>query len=282
MQVVEKACAKLNLGLDTPFRHPDGLIEWNMIMTSVDLADYVEIQVTDGNDILVHCNQVFLPQDERNLAYQAALLLQKKFKIKCRIMINIRKNIPVAAGMGGGSSDAAAVIRGINKLCDLQMTIQEMATFGLQLDSDVPYCIYSQTAEVTGKGDQIKLMPKLPRMFFVIVKPRISVSTPDILNQIDYTKLQHANIDRLREAVQQCDYNQIIKHMQNVLEPLSEQRHMEIKRIKDKFLKYGADIAQMSGTGPTVFGICKTERQAKHVFNSIRGFCSEVYIVRSV
>jgi 4-diphosphocytidyl-2-C-methyl-D-erythritol kinase len=282
LQVVEKACAKLNLGLDTPFRHPDGRIEWKMIMTSVDLADYVEIEITEGNGISIHCNQVFLPQDERNLAYQAAFLLQKRFNLKYRIAINIRKNIPVAAGMGGGSSDAAAVIRGINKLCGLQMSLQEMATFGLQLDSDVPYCIYSQTAVVTGKGDQIQLMPKLPRMFFVIVKPHMSVSTPDILNQINYTKLQHANMDNLTQAVQQCDYNKIIEYMQNVLEPLSVQRHMEIKRIKDKFKKYGADIAQMSGTGPTVFGICKTERQAKHVFNSIRGFCSEVYIVRSV
>lgn len=282
MKTVEKACAKLNLGLDTPFRHDDGEIEWEMLMTSIDLADYVEIITSKGNGISVHCNRVFLPQDQRNLAYQAALLLKKKFNIHQKVEINIKKNIPVAAGMGGGSSDAAAVIRGLNRLWDLHMSDQEMATFGLQLDSDVPYCVYSRTAMVTGKGDDIKLMPKLPKMYFVVVKPKVSVSTPEILNKINYDKLRHVDIDGLAKAVSTQDYKDIVLHMGNVLEPLSSKHHAEIKRIKEKFEKYGADSAQMSGTGPTVFGICKTESQAKHIFNSIRGFCSEVYIVRPV
>ncbi|KOY79584.1 4-(cytidine 5'-diphospho)-2-C-methyl-D-erythritol kinase [Apilactobacillus kunkeei] len=282
MRTVEKACAKLNLGLDTPYRHKDGKIEWNMIMTSIELSDYVEIVTKKGNGISVHCNRVFLPQDHRNLAYQAAFLLKKKFGVQQKVDIHIRKNIPVAAGMGGGSSDAAAVIRGLNRLWDLHMTDQEMATFGLQLDSDVPYCVYSQTAMVTGKGDNIELMPKLPKMYFVIVKPKVSVSTPEILNKIDYDKLEHVNVNELAAAVETQDYDQIVSHMGNVLEPLSSKHHSEIKKIKEKFEKYGADSAQMSGTGPTVFGICRTESQAKHIFNSIRGFCSEVYIVRPV
>ncbi|AYF92953.1 4-(cytidine 5'-diphospho)-2-C-methyl-D-erythritol kinase [Apilactobacillus bombintestini] len=282
MRTVEKARAKLNLGLDTPFRHGDGKIEWNMLMTSIDLGDYVEIETQEGEGISVNCNRVFLPLDQRNLAYQAALLLKEKYKMHQQVNIVIRKSIPVAAGMGGGSSDAAAVIRGLNRLWKLHMTEQEMATFGLQLDSDVPYCVYSKTAMVTGKGNQIDLMPKLPKMFFVIVKPSVSVSTPEILNKIDYDALTHVDMNALVKAVRTQDYDNIIEHMGNVLEPLSSSKHAEIKRIKNKFKKYGADIAQMSGTGPTVFGVCKTENQAKRVFNSMRGFCSEVYIVRAL
>lgn len=282
MRIVEKARAKLNLGLDTLYRHKDGSPEWNMIMTSIDLSDYVEIITTQGDSIHVSSSQVFLPHDQRNLAYQAALLMKNKFHIKEKITINIKKNIPVAAGLGGGSSDAAAVIRGLNKIWHLKLTLKEMAIIGLKLDSDVPYCIYSKTAQVTGKGEVIKLMPKLPNMYFVLVKPRVSVSTPEILSNIDYDNLVHVNVNGLIEAVKAQDYFQIVRNMGNVLEPISSNRYQDILKIKDKFIKYGADNAQMSGTGPSVFGLCKSESHAKHIFNSIRGFCSEVYIVKSI
>ncbi|UQS84987.1 4-(cytidine 5'-diphospho)-2-C-methyl-D-erythritol kinase [Apilactobacillus apisilvae] len=282
MKTVEKARAKLNLGLDTLFRHKDGSPEWNMLMTSIDLSDYVEIISEHGNGINVKSSQAFLPHDQRNLAYQAALLMKQTFKVKAKIIINIKKNIPVAAGLGGGSSDAAAVIRGLNKLWDLNLTLREMAVIGLKLDSDVPYCVYSKTAQVTGKGEVIKLLPKLPKMYFVLVKPRLSISTPDILNRINYNQLEHVNVNNLILGVQKHDYNMIANNMGNVLEPLSSKKHSDIHKIKTKILEYGADNAQMSGTGPSIFGLCKNERHAKHVFNSIRGFCSEVYIVRSV
>ncbi|TPR38794.1 4-(cytidine 5'-diphospho)-2-C-methyl-D-erythritol kinase [Apilactobacillus micheneri] len=282
MRIVEKARAKLNLGLDTLYRHKDGSPEWNMIMTSIDLSDYVEIITTQGNSIHVSSSQVFLPHDQRNLAYQAALLMKNTFDIKEKITINIKKNIPVAAGLGGGSSDAAAVIRGLNRIWNLNLSLKEMAVLGLKLDSDVPYCIYSKTAQVTGKGEIIKLMPKLPNMYFVLVKPRISVSTPEILSNINYDNLKHVNINGLIDAVKKQDYPQIAKNIGNVLEPISSKKYQDIFKIKAKFIKYGADNAQMSGTGPSVFGLCKSERHAKHIFNSIRGFCSEVYIVKSM
>ncbi|WP_105957358.1 4-(cytidine 5'-diphospho)-2-C-methyl-D-erythritol kinase [Apilactobacillus quenuiae] len=282
MKIVEKAKAKLNLGLDTLYRHKDGSPEWNMIMTSIDLSDYVEIITTQGDSIHVNSSQAFLPHDQRNLAYQAALLMKNKFGIKENITINIKKNIPVAAGLGGGSSDAAAVIRGLNRIWHLNLSFKEMAIIGLNLDSDVPYCIYSKTAQVTGKGEVIRLMPKLPNMYFVLVKPRISVSTPEILNNINYDNLQHVNIDDLIRAMQSQKYEQIVQNMGNVLEPISSKKYQDIFKIKSKLIKYGADNAQMSGTGPSVFGLCKNERHAKHIFNSIRGFCSEVYIVKSM
>lgn len=282
MRIVEKARAKLNLGLDTLYRHKDGKPEWNMIMTSIDLSDYVEIITTQGNSIHISSSQVFLPHDQRNLAYQAALLMKNTFNIKEKITINIKKNIPVAAGLGGGSSDAAAVIRGLNKIWNLNLSLKEMAVLGLELDSDVPYCIYSKTAQVTGKGEIIKLMPKLPNMYFVLVKPRISVSTPEILSNINYNNLKHVNINELIDAVKNQDYPRIADNIGNVLEPISSKKYQDIFKIKVKFIKYGADNAQMSGTGPSVFGLCKSEQHAKHVFNSIRGFCSEVYIVKSM
>ncbi|MEJ6400156.1 4-(cytidine 5'-diphospho)-2-C-methyl-D-erythritol kinase [Nicoliella lavandulae] len=280
MKIVEKAPAKINLGLDTPFMHSDGLPEWNMVMASVDLADYVTIETTGKDEIVVESDSVFIPNDRRNLAYQAALILKQQFSIRTGIKIEIKKHIPIAAGLGGGSSDAAAVLRGMNQLFDLQLTNPKLAEIGLLVDSDVPYCIYSQTALVTGRGEIIEEMPKLPSMWIVIVKPRISVSTPKILQEIDYTKLDHPNIDSLINYTKRSDLNGITANMGNVLESISGKHYPEILEIKNRLIAYGADGSQMSGTGPTVFAVCQKLSRAKRLLNSIRGFCNEAYLVR--
>ncbi|UQS87479.1 4-(cytidine 5'-diphospho)-2-C-methyl-D-erythritol kinase [Nicoliella spurrieriana] len=281
MRIVEKAPAKINLGLDTPYMHDDGLPEWNMVMASVDLADYVEIKTNSNHgEIKVESDSVFIPNDQRNLAYQAALLVTKRFHINDGIMINIIKHIPVSAGLGGGSSDAAAVLRGLNKLYHLNLSNQELATLGLQVDSDVPYCIYSRTAKVTGRGEIIETMPKLPSMWIVIVKPKISVSTPKIIQEIDYDHLVHPNIERLLAFTRVGDFSGITASMGNVLETVSGKRYPEIIDIKNRLINFGADGSQMSGTGPTVFAICQKYSRAKRIINSIRGFCNEAYLVR--
>ena len=252
-----------------------------MVMTAIDLADYVHIETRDdSNEIQVQTNTGFLPQDQRNLAFQAAKKLQEQFQIDQGVMITIDKHIPVSAGMGGGSADAAAVLRGLNKLWNLNQSLTDLARIGLEIDSDVPFCVYSCPALVEGKGEKITPLNDLTSLWFVVAKPKASVSTPTILRQIDFSEIQHLNVESVVDAIQQQDWQQLTASMGNSLEPITIQKYPEIIRIKEKMIKFGAETAQMSGTGPTVFGISTKQSRAQHIYNSLRGFCKEVYLVR--
>lgn len=283
MQIVEKAPAKINLGLDTLFEHPNGDKEWDMVMTSVDLADYVQLEDLRTNRIEIVTDSGFLPNDRRNLAFQAVSVLKRHYHVDRGVRITIKKAIPVAAGLGGGSSDAAAVLRGLNRMWGLHLDLATLARLGLQIDSDVPYCVFSQTAHVTGKGEIVTALPKLPPMWIVLAKPKVSVSTPNILRQVDYDQLTtHPNIERLLTGIHDQNSAEIFANMGNVLEPITSRRYPEITQIKAQLLNFGADAAQMSGTGPTVFGVCRKQSRAQRVYNSLKGFCREVYLVRPV
>ncbi|MEY8662442.1 4-(cytidine 5'-diphospho)-2-C-methyl-D-erythritol kinase [Ligilactobacillus faecis] len=280
MEISEKAPAKLNFSLDTPFRHQNGEQEWKMVMIAVDLADYVHIKTSKKlKEITVKTDSGFLPIDQRNLAYQAAKKLKERYQIDAGVEIVIDKKIPVAAGMGGGSSDAAAVLRGLNTLWNLGLSKAQLAKIGLEIDSDVPFCVYSEPALVTGKGEVVTPIGDLPPLKLIIAKPRDSVSTPSILRRIDYNAIEHQDVEGVVEAIKQKNYSQMIEKMGNALEPITADRHPEILKIKQKMLTFGCDVAQMSGSGPTVFGICQKASRAQHVYNSLRGFCKEVYIV---
>lgn len=280
MIVTEKAPAKINLSLDTPMRYLDGSPQWNMVMNSIDLADYLTIDIhTRPQTIKIYTDSGFLPNDQRNLAYQAAHILKTRFHRPEGVTVRIKKNIPVAAGLGGGSSDAAAVLRGLNRGWNLGLSLNELAELSLTIDSDVPYCIYSHTAHVTGHGEQIRLLPQCPHYWAVIAKPSVSVSTPTILRQINYEKIVHLDNEGLLEAIEQENWQHAFAKMGNVLEPVTMKEYPKIKKLKDGMLKLGADMAHMSGTGPTVFGLCHSESRAKRIYNSMRGFCGEVYLV---
>ena len=280
MEISEKAPAKLNFSLDTPFRHQNGEPEWKMVMIAVDLADYVHIKtLPDSREITVSTNSGFLPSDQRNLAYQAAKVLRDHYRINEGVEIVIDKKIPVAAGMGGGSSDAAAVLRGLNRLWDLGLTKAQLAKIGLEIDSDVPFCVYSEPALVTGKGEIVTPIGPLPPLKIVIAKPRDSVSTPSILRRINYGKITHQDVDGVVAAIKAGNYEQMVTKMGNTLEAITAERHPDILRIKQKMLKFGCDAAQMSGSGPTVFGISQKSSRIQHIYNSLRGFCHEVYVV---
>lgn len=280
MLVTEKAPAKLNLSLDTPMRYFDGSPRWDMVMTSADLADYVTVEThAHPAKIKVYTNSGFLPNDQRNLAYQAAHILRSRFHRTEGVTIRIKKNIPVAAGLGGGSSDAAAVLRALNRIWRLGLSTKELAELALSIDSDVPYCVYGQLAHVTGHGEKVELLPPNPHDWVVIAKQQISVSTPQILRQINYEQLQHLDNQQLLANLKVSDWQAALKNMGNVLEPITMQVHPEIKQLKERMVKLGADVAQMSGTGPTVFAICHTASRARRIQNSIRGFCRDVYMV---
>ena len=283
MKRIVRAPAKLNLGLDTPFAHSRGVMEWKMVMVSVDLADYLQIETfEDQSTIKVISDKVFLPEGSRNLAYQAAKIFKQATGITDGILINIRKRIPVSAGLGGGSSDAAAVLRGLNEMYQTGFSDHQLEELGLHVDSDVPYCVYGKTALVTGRGDQITPLQPIPSSWFVVAKPHVSISTSKLLRGVDHENLQHPDIDKLVAAIQTGNYDRMVANMANALEPITAQNHTEILLLKERMLKAGADAAQMSGSGPTVFGICHQLSRAKRVYNSISGFCREVYLVAPI
>lgn len=279
MIITEKAPAKINLALDTPMRYIDGLPRWDMVMNSVDLADYVTV-VTDPRHqrVKVCTDSGFLPNDQRNLAYQAAHILKNRFHINEGVTIKIKKQIPVAAGLGGGSTDAAAVLRALNRGWRLGLSLGELAKLSLSIDSDVPYCVYGQTAHVTGHGEKVTPLRQFPHYWVVIAKPGISVSTPTILRQINYEELHHLDVSGLVTDIEQANWPATFTKMGNVLEPVTMKNYPEIKTLKQRMLNQGADVVQMSGTGPTVFAICHNESRARRLHNSLCGFCHEVYL----
>ncbi len=282
MEIIEKAPAKINLGLDALYKRKDGYHELEMIMASVDLADRLLFEELPENKIVIETDSSFLPVDRRNHVYQAAELLKKTFDLTQGVRITIEKRIPVAAGLAGGSSDCAATLRGLNRLWNLDLSLEKLAELGSQIGSDVPYCIHGGTAFVTGRGEKIEFLPSMPQCWVVLVKPRMSVSTSSIFGSLSFNSIQHPDIAGIRQAVETDDYQLMTEKIGNALEGVTIKRHPVIQQIKDRMINYGADAALMSGSGPTVFALCEKKTRAQRIYNGLKGFCDEVYLVRTL
>lgn len=282
MEIIEKAPAKINLGLDALYKREDGYHELQMIMSSVDLSDHLIIRENQEKDIRILSNNGFLPVDKRNHIYQAADLIQRKFDIQQGITVHLEKKIPVAAGLAGGSSDAAATLRGLNRLWNLGLNLAELAELGAEIGSDVPYCIYGSTAFVTGRGEFVQELPSMPQCWVVLVKPRVSVSTKTIFDALSFGSIEHPDISAIKDAVCENNYPKMIQSLGNALEPITIQKYPIVEQIKERMLKFGADAALMSGSGPTVFALCEKHSRAQRVYNGLKGFCDEVYLVRTL
>ncbi|QIL46978.1 4-(cytidine 5'-diphospho)-2-C-methyl-D-erythritol kinase [Vagococcus coleopterorum] len=282
MEIIEKAPAKINLGLDILHKRDDNYHEVKMIMASVDLADKVSLTELPTSEIKVETDCSFLPLDEKNHVYQAARLVKETYNIEMGVHIRIDKRIPVAAGMAGGSSDAAATLRGLNKLWDLQLSQETLAELGAKIGSDVPYCVAGGTKLATGRGEILCDLSDVPPCWVVIVKPPISVSTWTIFTELDIAKLGHPDIKLLRSSIENNDYQEMIKHMGNSLEKATSEKYPIVAQIKNRMLDYGADAAVMSGSGPTVVALCDKHSRAQRVYNGVKGFCDEVYLVRTL
>ncbi|MBO0411240.1 4-(cytidine 5'-diphospho)-2-C-methyl-D-erythritol kinase [Enterococcus hulanensis] len=279
---MEKAPAKINLGLDILGKRPDGLHELAMVMASIDLADRLYLEEIPENKILIETNKAFLPTDKKNHVYEALELVKERFEIKKGLRVKIHKEIPVAAGLGGGSTDSAAALRAVNRLWDLGLTIEELAALGAEVGSDVPYCVYGQTSLVEGFGEKVTPIAPMPQCWVVVVKPRMSVSTRTIFAQIVMEDLYHPDIEALVSAIEDNDYQKMTENLGNSMEVVTIKKHPIIQQLKDRMLRYGADAAMMSGSGPTVYALCHKYSRAKHVFNALKGFCDEVYLVRTL
>ncbi|MCO5477971.1 4-(cytidine 5'-diphospho)-2-C-methyl-D-erythritol kinase [Enterococcus gallinarum] len=282
MEIIEKAPAKINLGLDVLGKRADGYHALEMVMSSVDLADRLIMEELEEDKIIIETNKAFLPIDKRNNVYQAASIVKKRYGINKGILIRITKNIPVAAGLGGGSTDCAAALRGMDRLWQLGLTMPELIDIGMEVGTDVPYCIYGTTAFISGKGEKVTPLRPMPQCWVVLVKPRLSVSTGKIFQEVDLDQLHHPDIQELSDAILAEDYQRMIAAMGNSLESITIPKHPVVQQIKERMMKYGADVALMTGSGPTVFALCQKYSRAQRVYNALKGFCEEVYLVRTL
>ncbi|MFC4768535.1 4-(cytidine 5'-diphospho)-2-C-methyl-D-erythritol kinase [Effusibacillus consociatus] len=277
----EKAKAKINLTLDVLYKRPDGYHEVEMVMQTVDLSDHLVFEDRDDSTITLSCGVPYIPLDHRNLAYKAAALLQEQFGIRRGVHISIEKNIPVAAGLAGGSSDAAAALRGLNRLWDLGLSLDELAELGAELGSDVPFCVYGGTAIARGRGEKIERLPAAAPLWVVLVKPPIAVSTADIYGNLNVREIVvHPDTQAMVKALETGEPERIVDHLGNVLETVTFKLHPEVEKLKYQMMKFGAMGALMSGSGPTVFGIVDRESRAQRICNALRGFSKEVYLTR--
>lgn len=276
-----KALAKINLGLDVLRRREDGYHEVRMIMQTIHLYDKIQIRKLPKPGIEVSTNLYYLPVNENNLAYKAAKLLMDEFQITEGVHIGLKKHIPVAAGMAGGSSDAAAVLFGVNRMFRLGLSRQQLMERGVKIGADVPYCILRGTALAEGIGEKLTSLPPAPKCPVLIAKPPISVSTRMVYENLKLDESTvHPDIDAVISAIEAGDARTMAEHMGNVLESVTCVRYPMIVQLKDTMMRYGAMNAMMSGSGPTVFGLFPDRKTARTALLEIRrqGLAKQVYL----
>jgi 4-diphosphocytidyl-2-C-methyl-D-erythritol kinase len=262
-----KAHAKINLGLDVVKKREDGYHEVRMIMQTIGLYDKLTLNITNNSSIVMTTNLHYLPTDENNLVYKAVSLMRQEYHLEQGIYINLQKKIPVAAGMAGGSSDAATALYGMNRLFDLNLKKKDLMNLGLRLGADVPYCILRGTALSEGIGEVLTPLPPFPACQVLIVKPGISVSTKYVYENLkldEHTK--HPDIDGILACIKNKDLRGVADLFGNVLETVTLKEYPVIGEIKEKMYEYGAITSLMSGSGPTVFGLFDDPKKAEKAF----------------
>ena len=266
-----KAMAKVNLGLDVIRKREDGYHDLRMIMQSIYLYDQLKIEKSEKPGISLSTNRSFLPVDQNNLIVKSARLLMDEFHIEEGVDIRLEKNIPVAAGMAGGSTDAAATLVGLNQLFHLKLSEQELMERGVKIGADVPYCIMRGTALAEGIGEKLTRLPSMPPCYILIAKPGISVSTKYVYTNLHLEQLQHhPDIDGIIGAIEEKSLKGITERLENVLESVTISAYPVIQEIKNQMVSCGALGALMSGSGPTVFGIFEDKERAGYAAEQIR------------
>ncbi len=271
MEIKLKAFAKINLGLDVLRRREDGYHEVRMIMQTISLYDKIVMQKLKQPEIQVKTNLFYVPENENNLVYQAAKLLMDEFGLESGVYIDLQKYIPVAAGMAGGSSDAAAVLYGMNQMFHLNLSKRELMKRGVKIGADVPYCIMRGTALAEGIGEKLSPLPPMPNCKVLVAKPPVSVSTKFVYENLKLEDTAaHPDIDILLAGLQEGNLRKIAANMGNMLESVTIPHYPVISEIRDEMLRSGALNAMMSGSGPTVFGLFEDEKQAEEACVSLR------------
>lgn len=281
-KTVTRAYAKINLSLDVLGKLDNGYHEVQMIMQTVSLYDLVSVtQIKEG--IEISTNLPFLPLDKNNLAYKAAEEFFNYTGINPCVHIDISKRIPVGAGLAGGSSNASAVLKALNKLFDTKLSLKKLCEMGVKIGADVPYCVLGGTRLAEGIGEKLSPLPKIPACHIVLVKPSFSISTKTVYEKIDsVTGYRHPDTQALIDGLHSGSIEKIASSMGNVLEEVSISDYPILQNLKTELMDLGAIGAQMSGSGPTVFGIFRTAEEAQHVKNLLWGKYKTVYICTPV
>ena len=280
-KLVLKAQGKINLGLDVVRRLENGYHEVRMIMQSVELADIVTIKKSAEDNIVIRADQKTIPCDERNLAYKAAKLMKETYGISEGVEIFLEKHIPVAAGMAGGSADCAAVLKGMDELFCLGLTLEELQKTGVKLGADVPYCLMGGCALSEGIGEVLTGLKEPPECVLLLVKPDINVSTKYVYRNLKLETLErHPDIDGMMRDIENGALESLCEKLENVLESVTGKQYPVIGKIEHVMKEEGALQAVMSGSGPTVFGIFKETETARKAMNKIRekGLARELYM----
>lgn len=276
-----KALGKINLGLNVLGRRENGYHDVRMVMQTLYLYDQIRMQKTKEPGIRLSTNLYYLPADENNLAYKAADLLMREFEIKEGVDISLEKHIPVAAGMAGGSSNAAAVLFGMNRMFSLGLSQKELMDRGVTLGADVPYCVMRGTVLAEGIGEILTPLPAMPKCHVLIAKPPISVSTKLVYEKLDSHEItEHPDIDGILDGLKSKNLKKIASCMGNVLEKVTIEEYPVIEEIKNVMKENGALNAMMSGSGPTVFGIYEEKERAKRAAQKIKDLqlAKQVYV----
>lgn len=277
-----RANAKINLSLDIVGKREDGYHLLEMVMQSIDLHDEVQLdEIEEG--IVLECDKNYIPLDNRNIAYKAAELLMKTFNIKRGVSIKISKNIPVAAGLAGGSTDAAAVLKGMNELFKLDLTEEELMALGLQLGADVPFCIKGGTCLCTGIGENIEVLEPFKDQIVLLVKPPFGVSTREAYGGFELDKIKkHVETQKLISAMHSRDLSLMNYHMRNLLENVILRKHPMVKNLKQNLMRLGAITSLMSGSGPTVYGLFDDLEKAKNAMVFFDKSGNEVILTKTI
>ncbi len=277
-----KAYAKINIALDVVGKRDDGYHLLRMIMQTIDLYDIIEIEKIDSG-IELKCNKHYVPTDERNLAYRAAELFKKTYSINQGVYINLIKNIPVSAGLAGGSTDAAGVLKLMNKLFDINADDEELKALGLKLGADVPYCINGGTALCEGIGEKITQLKPFKDKILVLIKPPFGVSTKEVYKAFDLSKvIFHPKIDELIENMKNDNIYFVANNMKNLLENVTLKKHRVILNIKEEVKSNDCIGTMMSGSGPTVFAFFDDMLQAQTCYDNMKRKYKDVFITRTI
>ena len=276
-----QAFAKINLGLDVLGKREDGYHEVRMIMQTISMYDQLDMRKSVEPGIHLTTNKKYIPVDENNLVWRAAKLMMDTCGIIEGVSIHLHKVIPVAAGMAGGSSDAAATLVGMNRLFHCGLSKEKLMELGVQIGADVPYCVLRGTALAEGIGEKLTVLPPMPDCWILIGKPGISVSTKYVYTTLDLnTDTVHPDIDGMKKALEDGNLYGITERMGNVLQDVTIPAYPEVERIKEQMKALGAVNAMMSGSGPTVFGIFDNEEKAQKACQKLResGSCQQVFL----
>ena len=282
--IFEPAYAKLNLTLDVLGKREDGYHDLKSVMQTVSIRDDIELDIGTGKPWVLHCDKEGIPTDERNLAWKAAkVYYEAMHKDPEGLEIRIAKRIPSEAGMGGGSADAAAVLRALNRFYGEPLSILALAELGAQVGSDVPFCVVGGTVMVEGRGEKLRKLPDLPDCYFVVVKPDFSNSTAELYRKLDETEIaKRPNHQAMESALLAGDLGQVCDNIWNVFDPVVTEDHLELNYIKSIFNSYGAVGYQMTGSGSAVFAVMPSFEFAAVACDMLRGNYPQIFIGKPV